>query len=88
MKNHLSLLLLKQLFKPMGAITSIIRDDCIFFQKDNITFAKLDKDGLYFLNKANELYPTPPNLVEDLDQFLITATKSYYFAAVDRKICA
>jgi hypothetical protein len=87
MKNHLSLLSLKQLFKPMGAITSIIQDDCIFFQKDNITFAKLDKNGLYFLNDANEFSPTPPNLIEDLDQFLITATKSYYFAADNRK-CA
>jgi hypothetical protein len=87
MKNYLSLLALKQLLKPMGKITSIIQDDCILFQKDNITFAKLDKDGLYFLNKANEFYPAPPNLIEDLDQFLITSTKSYYFAAGNRK-CA
>ena len=87
MQNHLSLLTLKQLLQPMGKITSIIQDDYILFQKDNITFAKLDKDGLYFCNKANEFYPTPPNLLENLDQFLITATKSYYFAADNRK-CA
>ena len=85
MQNHLSLLTLKQLLQPMEKITSIIQDDYILFQKDNITFAKLDKDGLYFFNKANEFYPTPPNLIEDLDQFLITATKSYYCAADNRK---
>ena len=71
----------------MGKITSIIQDDYILFQKDNITFAKLDKDSLYFFNKANEFFSAPSNLLEDLDQFLITATKSYYFAAGNRK-CA
>ena len=48
MKNHLSLLTLKTILQPMGKITSIIQDDYILFQKDNITFAtdfhtKLDK---------------------------------------------
>lgn len=87
MKNHLSLLTIKQLLKPIGIITSIIQNDCILFQKDNITFAKLDKDGFYFLNKANEFNPTPPNLIEDLDKFLMEATKAYYFAASNKK-CA
>ena len=67
MQNHLSLLSLKTILQPMGKIISIIQDDYVLFQKDNITFAKSDKDGLYFLNKANELYSTPPNLLENLD---------------------
>lgn len=65
----------------MGTIISIIYDNFVLFQKNNITFAKLYQDGLYFLNKAKKFYLVPSNLIKDSDKFLIAATRSYYFAA-------
>lgn len=87
MQNHLSLLKLKGLLKPMGAISSITQDNSISFQKNGITFAKLNNGSLYFLKDVNEFSPIEPGLIEDLDKFLKAATKSYYFAAGNKK-CA
>jgi len=81
MENYLSLVALKQVFKPMGKIMSIIHDDHILFQKENITFAKLTKDCLSFLNDKNQFQPTSPNLIDDSDELLIIADRSYSFAA-------
>lgn len=81
MKNHLSLLTLNKLLKPMGTIVSIIYDNMVLFRKNNIIFAKLYQDGLYFLNKAKKFYLVPSDLIKDSDNFLIAATRSYYFAS-------
>lgn len=65
----------------MGTIVSIIYDNMVLFRKNNIIFAKLYQDGLYFLNKAKKFYLVPSDLIKDSDNFLIAATRSYYFAS-------
>ena len=88
MENNLSLIRLKNLFKPMGNVTSLICNNFILFQIDDIVFCKITDDKLYFVDRYKNYQIVKPASLNNSEQLLKHAMPSFRLPISNKKYCA
>jgi hypothetical protein len=81
MENNLSLIRLKNLLKPMGNVISLICNNFILFQIDNIVFCKMTSDKLYFVDQYKNYKIVKSSWLNNSEQLLKHTMRSFHFAA-------
>ena len=69
------------LLKPMGKITICKDKNSQYLLKDQIIFAEINQDKIFFRSPNIRAYVVAPkNTIQNRDLLLVQATKSYFIA--------
>ncbi len=81
-KESSIIVIIRDLLKPMGSdIEYLVYEEKLILQKNGATFGKIEDRKVYLLNDDKNFYQVETEILENPDEFLKAATKSYWISS-------